>query len=301
MEECSGCHQYALGYPQNARKIARGNIPKHQVGCGACHDAHIPKPNGNQLLAVNTTVKVSRLSGAAVTAVTPVEGRKVAYRNLKPYKISAAGAQDPHNGTWTRGSAVTRPNLTILNGVGTLSNHDGISDRLTFSGGGFLEKVRPHQTIFISGQASATVKLPADAANAGSEVTVKATFDRAGFEVKKVVDDQTLDIKMTVTGKDTHFFDDIPSRPQLGTDKIGVVTRALVTYKKAAGGTGNLFVFIPFTGPHTFEIRNMRTNTETLCGSCHSQGKHKYTASGKKKSDGSWVDLSKTHNQDIMG
>ncbi len=301
IEECSVCHNYALTYPQFSKKIAQGNIPKPAVNCGACHDAHIPKPDGNQLLTVDTTVRVNKLAGAAVTEVTPVEGRKVSYRNLKPYKISSSGAQDSYSGTWTRASGVTRPNLTILNGVGTLSNHEGISDRLTVPGGGFLKKVHRHQTVFISGQASATVKLPTDAADAGSEVTVKATFVKAGFEVEKVIDDQTLDIKVTVTGKDAHFFDDIPSRPQLGNDKIGVVTRAIVTYKKAAGGTGNLFVFIPFKGSCAFEIRNMRTNTENLCGSCHSQGKQKYTTWGKKKSDGSWEEMSKTHNQDILG
>ena len=292
IEECSVCHNYALLYPQFMKKISQGNIPKHQVSCGACHDAHIPQPSSNQLLTVNTTVKVSRLSGTAVTAVTPVDGRKVSYRNFKPYKIAANGAQDPLDGVWTRGSAVTRPNQTILRGVGTLTNHEGISDRLKFSGGGFLDKVRPRQTVFISGQASATVKLPADAVNAGSEVTVQATLDRAGFRVESVIDEQTLAIK-SIT--------DPSSVPQLGTDKVGVVARAAVTYKKTAGGIGNLSVFIPLTGSYNFEIRNMRTNTENLCGSCHTQGKHRYTAWGKKKDEKTWVDLSQTHNQDIMG
>ena len=301
IEECSVCHNYALEYPQFTKKIAQGNIPKPQVSCGACHDAHIPKPNGNQPLTVSSTVKVTQLSGTAVTAATPVDGRKVSYRNFKPYKIDASGAQDTLHGVWTRGSAITRSNLTILRGIGTLSNHEGISDRLTFSQGGFLGKVRPHQTVFISGQASTTVKLPSDAVDAGSEITVRATLDRAGFEVEKVIDDRTLDIKVNVTGGGTHFFDDIPSLPQLGSDKIGVVAKATVTYKKTAGGTGNLPVFIPLTGSYTFEVRDMRTNLENLCGSCHTQGKLKYTEWGKKKNDGSWMEVSQTHNQNILG
>jgi len=44
----------------------------------------------------------------------------------------------------------------------------------------------------------------------------------------------------------------------------------------------------------------MRTNTETLCQSCHTQGKHKYTAWGKNNA-GELSDLSATHNKNIGG
>jgi hypothetical protein len=44
----------------------------------------------------------------------------------------------------------------------------------------------------------------------------------------------------------------------------------------------------------------MRTNTETLCQSCHTQGRHKYTAWGKNKA-GEFTDLSLTHNKNIGG
>jgi len=44
----------------------------------------------------------------------------------------------------------------------------------------------------------------------------------------------------------------------------------------------------------------MKTNTETLCQSCHTQGKNKYTVWGKKK-DNSFIDLSSTHNIDTGG
>jgi len=205
IEECSICHNYALGYPQFTKKISKGEIPQPEVSCGACHDAHIPKPSGNHLINVNTTIKVDRLSGLVISEFTPAEGRKVAYRNLKPYKIDEKGAQNPLDGIWTRGSSIARPYKIILSGEGILSNHLGISDRLSFFKGGFLNKVKPHQTIFISGQASTTVKLPSDAINAGSEVTVQATFDKVGFEIENVIDDNLIVFHISLHLQDYHI------------------------------------------------------------------------------------------------
>jgi len=44
----------------------------------------------------------------------------------------------------------------------------------------------------------------------------------------------------------------------------------------------------------------MRTNTESLCGTCHTQGKHKFSAWGKK-ADGTFTDASKAHNSNVYG
>jgi hypothetical protein len=275
IEECSVCHSYALGYPQFQKKISQNNMPNTQVSCGACHDAHIVGPNGKQPAAVNGPVQVAALSGSTVTAVTPVQ-QTASYLNHKPYKLAENGAQDTINGIWTRGSAITRPNLAIVKGVGTLSVANDGSNLLTFAGGGFQENVKEFNTLFISGTASATANLPADAVNAGAPVTVKATFDRFGLQVAQVIDDNTL----LLGGAPT--------------------TTATVTYKKAAGGTATKPVPITFTGSINFDVRDMYTNTENLCGSCHTQGTFKFSAQGKK-SDGTFIDVSKTHNTDVMG
>ena len=110
IEECSVCHNYALEYPQFQKKISQNNMPNPQVSCGACHDSHIPAPNGKQLAAVNGPVQVTSLSGSTVTAVTPLQ-RTASYLNHKPYKLAENGSQDLINGIWTRGSAITRPNF----------------------------------------------------------------------------------------------------------------------------------------------------------------------------------------------
>jgi hypothetical protein len=271
IEECSVCHNYALNYPQFVQKIAANKMPKKPtVSCGACHDAHIPSPNGFQPAVADGAVQVTAASGSTVTGVTPVEGREDFYLNHKPYKLAENGAQDTINGTWTRGSAIARPQTSVVNGVGTLS--DG-GTRLTFSGGGFSGKVHPLFTLFILDPASSTVNLPGDAIDFGQPVTVQATI-MAGFEVEEVIDDHTL---------------------LLGSP---VATSANVTYKKASG-TGTLAVPIPFNGDFRFEIRDMKTNPENLCGSCHTQGKLKFSAWGKKN-DGTLMDVSNTHNNDIL-
>jgi hypothetical protein len=304
IEECSMCHNYALPYPQFRKKIAQGNMPNPQVSCGACHDSHIVGPSGNQPAIVNTTVKVTGIAGSNVTAVTPVEGREIFYVNNKPYKINNDGAQERVNGVWTRGSAFNNPQPVIVQGTGIVSNSsDGVADRFTFSTGGFLGKVRPGDTLLISGKASTTVKLPSDAANAGAPVTVEATLDNTGFLVNNTADNQNLIIGVFDQTLILETRED-PARDQLiaqlGTDKIGIVAKAPVTYNKAGGGTGTLNVFIPITGAINFEVRDMNTNTETLCQSCHTQGKLKYTTWGKKR-DGTFIDLSSTHNNNIGG
>ena len=180
IEECSVCHNYALQYPQFRKKIAQGNFPNPQVSCGACHDSHIVGPSGNQPAIVDTTVKVTGITGSNVTAVTPVEGRKIFYVNNKPYKIDNNGAQDTVNGVWTRGSAFNRPQPVIVQGTGIVSNSsNGVADVFKYTTGGFLFAVRSGDTLFISGKASATVNLPADALNAGAPVTVEATLDKS--------------------------------------------------------------------------------------------------------------------------
>jgi hypothetical protein len=294
MEECSVCHNYALQYEQFKDRIGKIGSPTPQVRCGACHNAHIPGPNGNQLLTVDTTVNVT-LAGTTVTAVTPVtDPRNVSYRNLKPYRINDTGAQDfGPNGIWTRGSLVSRPNIVIVSGVGALSesNPGSGSDRLFYAGGGFLGNVHHGDTIFISAQASATATLPGDAVDAGASVTVRATLGSqaglpeerkaAGFEVENVIDNNTLAIKPAVTAN------------------------ATVTYTRTTppGGTGSLSVPVPISGLVNFQVRDMKTNSENLCGSCHTQGKYKFTAWGKRSDNpdpNSREDFSSTHNKSII-
>jgi len=273
IEECSVCHNYALTYPQFVKKIAQNNLPKKPtVSCGACHDAHIPAPDGIEP-AIFTVSSVTVLSGSTVISSAPVP-RSTSYLNHKPYKIAADGAQDQNNGVWTRGSAIARPTFSIVQGVGTLGV-SGSNNILTFAGGGFQGNVKEFNTVLISGTASATANLPADAVNAGAPVTVKATLDRAGFEVLSVTNDNTL------------VFTPAPS------------VTATVIYKKTAGGTANLSVPITFTGSINFDIRDMYTNTENLCGSCHAQGTYKFSAVGLGQ--GGLVDVGKTHNIDVLG
>jgi hypothetical protein len=302
IEECSVCHNYALQYPTFRNKIADGTLPNPQVSCGACHNSHIVGPSGNQPAIVDTTVRVTGVSGSTITAVEPVIGRSVFYVNNKPYKIDENGAQDTLKGVWTRGSAFNRPSPIIVQGIGTVGNSaQGVADTFLFTTGG-LTAVRPGDTLFISGKATATVNLPADALNPGAPITVEATLEEAGFFVENVETDQnllvgTFDQNLILESRED------PARAellaQLGTDKIGLVVKASVTYKKASG-TGTRNVFIPFNGTVNFKIRDMRTNTETLCQSCHTQGKLKYTAWGKNKG-GELTDLSPTHNKNIGG
>jgi hypothetical protein len=303
IDECSVCHSYALQYPQFQDKISQNNMPNPQVSCGACHNSHIVGPNGRNPAIVNSTVKVTGITGSNVTAVTPVDGRNIFYVNNKPYKVKEDGSQDTVNGIWTRGSAFNRPQPVIFQGTGTISNsNNGVADIFNYTTGGFLYGVQPGYTLFISGKASATVKLPADALNPGAPVTAEATLDQAGFLIQSAQSDQniilgTFDQTLVLETREDPARNQLIA--QLGTDKIGVVANVPVTYKKATG-TGTLNVFVPFIGTFNFEIRDMRTNTETLCQSCHTQGKHKYTAWGKKK-DGTFIDLSSTHNTDIGG
>ena len=42
----------------------------------------------------------------------------------------------------------------------------------------------------------------------------------------------------------------------------------------------------------------MQTNSETLCSSCHTQGKYKFSAWGKKQ-DGDFIDVAQTHNSNV--
>ena len=303
IEECSVCHSYTLQYPQFQKKISQNNMPNPQVSCGACHNSHIVGPNGRQPAIVDSTVKVTGITGSNVTAVTPVEGRKIFYVNNKPYKIKEDGSQDTINGIWTRGSAFNRPQPVIFQGIGTIGNSSGgVADTFNYTTGGFLYAVQPGFTLFISGKASATVNLPADALNPNAPVTAEATLDRAGFLIQSAQSDQniilgTVDQSLVLETREDPARDQLIA--QLGTDKIGVVAKVPVTYKKATG-TGTLNVFVPFIGAFNFEIRDMKTNTETLCQSCHTQGKHKYTAWGKK-TDGTFTDLSPTHSKNIGG
>lgn len=303
IEECSVCHNYALQYPTFQKKISQGNFPKPQVSCGACHDSHIAGPSGKHPAKVDTTVKVTGLAGSTVTAVSTVEGRSVFYVENKPYKIGDNGAQDTINGVWTRGSAFNRPSPIVVQGKGIIGNSStGVADKFTFISGKFLGSVQSGDTLLISGKASATVNLYADAVNAGAPVTAEATLDRAGFLIEHVETDENIIIGSFDQTLVLESRED-PARAemiaQLGTDQIGIVVKVPVTYKKASG-TGTLNIFVPFNGQIDFEIRDMRTNTETLCQSCHTQGKLKYTAWGKKKNN-SFTDLSSTHNIDTGG
>ena len=127
-----------------------------------------------------------------INAAPSVAGREVSYLNHKPYKIDETGAQSK-GGTWVRGSAIARPSRAYVSGTGTLSNSGAIANRLTFPGGGFLEKSNPGDALLISGVASAKVNLPADAVDAGQPVTVQATLNMSGgFKVEEVIDDITL-------------------------------------------------------------------------------------------------------------
>jgi hypothetical protein len=302
IEECSVCHNYALQYPTFRSKIADGTLPNPQVSCGACHNSHIVGPSGNQPAIVNTTVRVTGVSGSTVTAVTPVEGRSVFYVNNKPYKIDENGAQDTLKGVWTRGSAFNRPQPIIVEGIGTVGNSSsGVADTFVFTTGG-LSAVRPGDTLFISGMASATVNLPADALNPGAQITVEATLEEAGFLIDHVETDEnlvvgTFDQNLVLESREDPALAELLA--QLGTDKIGIVVKVPVTYRKATG-TGTRNVFVPFNGTVNFKIRDMRTNTETLCMSCHTQGKYKFTAWGKNKA-GEFMDLSPTHNNNKGG
>jgi hypothetical protein len=272
IDECSVCHNYVLQYPRYKAKYS-----KPQVGCPSCHDAHMPAPSAKDIPVVNSTVNVTSIYTSSSGSITPLtveraDGREMAYMNLKPYKQDATGAQNK-SGTWTRGSSFTRPNSIIVQGTGTVGDivddGGGTSTRFTFAGIG--KKVKAHDTLFISGVAEGTATLPADALSDG-DVTVRATLDRAGFGIASVVDDNTVELDP------------------------GVVATATVTYKKDPTGTGTKSVSIPFSGgPFTFEVRNMQTNTETLCSSCHTQGKYKFSAWGKKQ-DGGFIDLKQTHN-----
>lgn len=290
IEECSACHSYALEHPKLNKRIRRGTIPDPEVGCAACHQAHIPGPGSTDLAQVSSTVKVTRVSGNTVLEVAPADGRRVLYVNHRPYKVDNTGAQNLASGTWTRGSAIARPTRAIVEGTGSLESEHAISDKLTFPPGGFLGRVKPGDTLLLSGQATGSATLPPDAVNAGETVEVRATFDQAGFEVEDVVDDHTLLIKPRTDSQATG---------SLGSNQIAAVAKATVTYRKAAGGTGSLPVFVVFQGPIQFQVRDMRTNTESLCAGCHSRGRYKHTALGRK-ADGTLVELGTTHNQDIM-
>ena len=156
IQECGVCHEYILQDPRYKTKFS-----KPQVGCPACHDAHIPAPSGNDIPVVGSTVQVTSIftsSSGSITplAVTPADGRAMAYLNLKPYKQDDTGAQN-NNGTWTRGSSFTRPNSIIIQGTGTIGDivddGGGTAKQFTFTGIG--TKVKVHDTLFISGVAKA--------------------------------------------------------------------------------------------------------------------------------------------------
>jgi hypothetical protein len=288
IEECSTCHQYAMQYPQFSPKIAQGNLPpKPEVSCGACHDAHIVAPDGLEPAIVTSTVVVNQVTGSGAgspVSVSPVPGRKVSYINNKPYPIADNGAMDTNNGTWTRGSAINRPQTLLMKGTSGVVNSGGNCSLITLSGdsfvesGGFLKnQVKEDDTFFISGVTTATAVLPSSAKLAGQSVTVQATLDMAGFQVSQIIDEKNLVV-------------DPP-----------VVANATVSYVKTDGTTGTLAVAIPFCGLSvSFEIRDMHTNTVDLCGACHTQGAYKFTKWGKE-ANGSLVNLSPTHNINVAG
>ncbi len=295
IEECSVCHSYALQYPQFRKKIAQGNLPmKPEVSCGACHDSHIPAPSGINPAIVTSTVVITAVTGSGTGTATSVEaaaGRKMSYLNHKPYKLGDSGAQDTSNGIWTRGSAINRPQTALIKGAcAVTTGSEGTCNVITLNcdpclaQGGFLKNgVKEGDTIFISGVASATVNLPADAKLAGKPITLQATLDMDGHQVIQVIDDKTIII-------------DPP-----------IVTSTNVTYVKTDGKTATLSATsvpplqVSFCGTTVnFEIRDMYSNTADLCGSCHTQGTYKYTQWGKKK-DKTLIDLSPTHNINVAG
>jgi hypothetical protein len=285
IEECSACHQYAMQYPQFVKKIAQGHLPsKPEVSCGACHDAHIVAPDGLEPAIVTDTVVVRQLSGTStVVSVSAVPGRKVSYINNKPYPIADSGAMDTNNGIWTRGSAINRPQTVLTKGNGVVAtSSDGTCDLFTLTCNdcvaGFLKsQVKEGDTLFISGVASATVPLPADAKLRGT-VTVQATLNKATFEVIQVIDDKTVLVGAPIAASTN------------------------VTYILADGKTtATLAVSVPFCGLSLdFEVRDMVTNTEDLCMSCHTQGHYKFTKWGKE-SNGTLVNLSPSHNTNVGG
>ena len=275
IEECSVCHNYALQYPQFRYKDLTEQYAKSPGKLWSLPRCPHRCAQWQATRTVNGTVQVTGLSGTTVTAVTPVQGRQVSYLNHKPYKSLIMGLRIRSMGSGHGGLPFTRPNDIIVKGVGTLSVATDGSNLLTFAGGGFQGNVNAFNTLFLSGTTSATVNLPADAVNAGAPVTVKATFDKNGFQVVQVTDDNTL----------------LLAAP---------TATATVTYKKAAGGTGTQSVPITITGSVNFDVRDMYTNTENLCGTCHTQGNFKFSAFGQK-ADGTFMDVSKTHNSNIFG
>ena len=287
IEECSVCHNYALQLPQFRVKIAEGQFSKPAVSCGACHDSHIPAPSGIDPAIVTSTVVVNAVTGSSTpVSVSAVPGRQMSYRNLKPYKLGDNGAQNTINGIWTRGSLINRPQTVIIKGAVTVStSSDGTCDLITLSSDvegdviGFVKnQVKEGDTLFVSGVASTTVNLPADAKLAGKPITLQATLDGDTFEIIQVIDERTVLVNAPV------------------------VATTNVTYVLANGkDTKNLSVDVSFCGlTLSFEVRNMFTNSEDLCGSCHTQGTYKYTKWGQKK-DQTLVDLSPSHNLNIAG
>jgi nitrate/TMAO reductase-like tetraheme cytochrome c subunit len=283
VEECSVCHNYALLHPQLSKKIAQGTMPDPQVGCAACHQAHMPGPAGNQLAQVSTKVQVTKLSGSTVLDATPVDS-PVSYPNHRPYKVDETGAQNFAGGTWTRGSAIARPSTAIVTGKGSVTI--GSTSLSVTEMTGSLTDLKPGHpyTLFISGTATGSGTLPAAAINAGAQVTVQAALDKYGYEYE--VEEGTAQAGATV----------------LTLMNPVAVSAATVTYNKPqpGGGTGTLSV--PFTGQVgvDFEIRDMYTNSEALCASCHTQGTLKFTAKGKKADGTIVLDAGRTHNKDIM-
>ena len=279
-----------MQYPQFRGKIDEGDLPaKPEVTCGACHDAHIVAPDGLEPAIVTTTVVVTAITGTStVSSVAAVPGRQVEYLNHKPYRLNDKGAQEVNigkDGIWTRGSAINRPQTILIQGnvvVGTSS--DGTCDLITLScvdvdcPGFITRQVKEGDALFISGVASTTVNLPADAKLAGKPITLQAILDKATFEVIQVIDNKTV----------------LVGAP--------VVASTSVTYIKADGKTtATLSVTVPFCGlTLNFEVRDMFTNTEDLCTSCHTQGDYKYTMWGQK-SDKTLADLSATHNINVGG
>jgi hypothetical protein len=274
IEECSVCHNYAMNYPQYKKNLGTDKLLP-QVGCSACHDAHIPAPSENVM--VGGTVQVATVSGTGtVLSVTPTDGRLVSYRDLKPYKLADNEAQDVKNGMWSRGSAFTRPNRVIISGTATIDPTD--PTLLTYATGGFVGNVQVHDTVLITGSASATAPLPASPApSVPGDVTVTATLDQTGFGVEEVISDTQLRLSP------------------------GVVSRTTVTYTRAVTPplTATFTVSVPFSGSYAFEVRNLNMNAETLCGSCHTKGNYKFTAYGKQGGTKD-TSLQKTHNNDIL-